>query len=125
MCDTPYGFCEMVSFQKPGIAYGKPPIVIADKNDFKIDTFIGNITCAHRTNVLYVQPELHEVERNDDSTTAQNITKKEVSEELDVKCKILTNGQQYVFPKGAGTEPPVREKLLIQRKSNNCKELNQ
>ena len=37
-----------------GIAYGKPPIVIVDNDDFKIDTLTGNASGAHRTNVLYV-----------------------------------------------------------------------
>ena len=32
-----------------------------------------------------------------------------MSKELNVKCKELTNVQQYVCPRGAGTEPPVRE----------------
>ena len=79
-----------------GIAYGKPPIVIVDNGDFKIDTLTGNASGAHRTNVLYVQPESYEEESNNGSLTAQNVTKKEVSKELIVKCKELTNVQQHV-----------------------------
>ena len=40
-----------------GIAYGKPPIVIVDNNNFKTDTLIGNASGAHRINVLYVPAE--------------------------------------------------------------------
>ena len=48
--------------------------------------------------MLYVQPELHEEESNNDSTTAQNITKMEVSKELDVKREELKDVQKYVCP---------------------------
>ena len=85
------------------MAYGKPPIVIVDNNNFKTDMLTGNASGAHRTNVLYVQPESYEEESNNSSTTAENFIKKEVSKELNVKCKELTNVQQYVCPRGAGT----------------------
>jgi len=39
------------------IADSKPAIVIVDNDDFKIDTMTGSATGAHRTNVMYVQPE--------------------------------------------------------------------
>ena len=54
----------------------------------------GNASGAHRTNVLYMQPESYEEESNNGSRTAQNVTKKDVSKELNVKCKELTNVQQ-------------------------------
>ena len=76
------------------IVYGKPPIVIANNDSFKTDTLTGNATGANQTNVLYVQPELHEEESNNDSTTAQNITTKEVSKELDVKRDELKDVQK-------------------------------
>ena len=79
-----------------GIAYEKSPIVIVDNNDFKIDTLTGNASGANQMNVLYVQPESYEEESNNGSLTAQNVTKKEVSKELIVKCKELTNVQQHV-----------------------------
>lgn len=44
------------------IADGKPAIVIIDNDDFKIDTLTGNSTGAHRTNVMYVQPESYKKE---------------------------------------------------------------
>ena len=56
-----------------------------------------------------MQSELYEDRSNDDSTTPQNATKKEVEKELHVKCKELTNVQQYVCFRGAGAEPPVRK----------------
>ena len=40
-----------------GIAYGKPPIIIVDNNDFKIDALTGNASGAHRTTMLYMQPD--------------------------------------------------------------------
>ena len=94
------------------ITYGKPPVVIVDNDDFKIDTLTGNASGAHRTNVLYVQPEEYEEKRDTDPPMiVKDITKKEVSEELDVKCKELTAVQQYVLPPGADREPPIRERV--------------
>ena len=80
-----------------------------DNDGFNIDTLIGIATGAHQTNVLYVQPESYEEESKDDSTTAKNVTKKEVSKDFNVKCKELTNVQQSACPGAAGTEPPVRK----------------
>ena len=76
-----------------------------DNNDLKIGMITGNASGSHQTNVLYMQPESDEEESNNGSTTAQNVTKKDVN----VKYKELTNVQQYVCPQGAGTEPPVKE----------------
>ena len=56
--------------------------------------------------------QIVKAEINDDSTTAQNVTKKEVSRELDVKCKDFTNVKQYVCPQGAATEPAVMETVV-------------
>ena len=42
------------------IAYGRPAIVVVDNDDFKIDSLTGNATGAHRTNVMFVQPEKYE-----------------------------------------------------------------
>ena len=92
-----------------GIAYENPPIVVVDNDDFKTDMLTGNASCAHWTNVLYVQPRSYEEESNNDSATAQNVTKKEVSKKLNVKCEKLTKLQEYVCLWEAGSEPPVRE----------------
>lgn len=80
-----------------GIAYGKPPIVIVDNDDFKIDTLTGNANGAHRTNVLYVQPESYEEKRNDVPSIIQSTNKKEMSNQLEEKCKELTSVQQYPY----------------------------
>ena len=55
-----------IAYNKPAIVfvdnddfkYFKPAIVIVDNDDFKIDTLTGNANGAHRTNVLYVQPDI-------------------------------------------------------------------
>ena len=62
-----------------GIAADKPPIVIVDNDDFKIDTLTGNADGAHRTNVLYVQPESYEEERVDAPETIRHTNKKEIT----------------------------------------------
>lgn len=80
-----------------------------DNDYLKIDMLTGNATGAHRINVLYMQLESYEKEGNNDSTTAQDVTKRKMSKELDMKCKELTNMQQYVCHQRATTEPPVRE----------------
>ena len=59
---------------------------------------------------------------NDDSATAQNVTKKEVSKELDVKCKELIYTPQYVRYRGAGTKPPVR-KTVTQSKGGQLPQI--
>ena len=80
-----------------------------DNDYLKIDMLTSNATGAHRINVLYMQLESYEKEGNNDSTTAQDVTKRKMSKELDMKCKELTNMQQYVCHQRAATEPPVRE----------------
>ena len=41
----------------PEFADWKPAILIVNKDDYKVDTVIGKATGAHRTNVMFVQPE--------------------------------------------------------------------
>ena len=53
----------------PAITCGTPPIVIVDKDNFKIDMLSGNATGVHGRIALYVQPESHKEESNDDSVT--------------------------------------------------------
>ena len=107
-----------------GIAYDNPPIVIVDNDDFKIYMLTGNASCAHRTNVLYVQPRLYEEESKNDSTTAQNVTKKEVSKKLNVKCEDLTKLQEYVCLREAGSETSVRE-TVTQSKGGQRSQIDQ
>ena len=42
------------------IANKIPAIVVVDNDDFKVDSLTGNSSHAHRTNVMYVQPEYTE-----------------------------------------------------------------
>ena len=86
-----------------------------DNDDFEIDPLTTDATGAYQTNVLCMQIDSYEEESNNDSTTAQNVTKKEMSKEMDVKCKELTKGQQYVCPRGAGSEPPLRETVALSK----------
>ena len=90
-----------------GIAYGKPAMVIVDNDDFKIDTLTGNAQGAHRSNVLYVQPETYEIDCKETTAVTSN-TKKVLTRQLEEKCKELTDVRQYVCPQGASNEPPVR-----------------
>ena len=95
-----------------GIASGKPAMVIVDNDDFKIDTLTGNASGAHRTNVLYVQPEEYEEEIcADPMVSVKGLTKKSISEDLAVKCKELTTVTAYVCPPNSSNDPPVRERV--------------
>ena len=44
-------FCPME------ISEGSPCVVVVDNDDFKSDTLTGDATAAHRTNVMFIQPE--------------------------------------------------------------------
>jgi hypothetical protein len=79
------------------IADGKPAIVIIDNDDFKIDTMTGNATGAHRTNVMFVQPESYE-KKPEEEPAARLIKKKEISAQLKQKCAELTQVHQYRSP---------------------------
>ena len=89
------------------IADGKPSIVIIDNDDFKYDTMTGNATRAHRTNVMYVQPENYE-KKSEEEPAARVIKKKEISAQLKQKCAELNQVQQYRCPPGSNSEPPAR-----------------
>ena len=94
------------------IADGKPAIVIIDNDDFKIDTMTGSITGAHRTNVMFVQPQ--EYEKKPDDNPPAKIAKKEISSQLKEKCADLTKVQQYRCPPGTKSEPTAREKVELE-----------
>ena len=89
------------------IADGKPAIVIVDNDDFKIDTATGNAAGAHRTNVMFVQPETDE-RKADEEPAASLIKKKDISAQLKQKCAELSEVNQYRCPAGSNSEPPVR-----------------
>ena len=100
-----------------GIAKYKPPIVIVDNDDFKIDTLTGSASCAHRTNVLYVQPESYE--EKEDLEASIEIDKKKMAKDLTEKCKNLTKVEPYVYPLGADKEPPVR--AIVEKPQNGTR----
>ena len=53
------------------IADSKPAIMIIDNDDFKIDTMTGNSSGAHRTNVMFVQPESYERKQDEEQAAPQ------------------------------------------------------
>jgi hypothetical protein len=67
--------------------------VVVDNDDFKIDSLTGNATGAHRTNVMFVQPEKYE-EKPEKSDT-RHTKKKKISEQLSQMCAELTHVHQY------------------------------
>ena len=92
------------------IADTKPAIMIIDNDDFNIDTMTGDSTGAHRTNVMYVQPESYEKKTGENH--AETLTKKkEISAQLKRKCAELTKVCQYRCPPGSKSEPPVRPRV--------------
>ena len=88
------------------IAYGRPAIVVVDNDDFKIDSLTGNATGAHRTNVMFVQPEKYE--KKPDKSDTRHTKKKEISEQLSQMCAELTHVHQYKCPAGSKSEPSAR-----------------
>lgn len=89
------------------ITDNKPAIVIVDNDDFKIDTMTGNAKAAHRTNVMFVQPENYE-RKSDDEPATRPMTKKQISAQLKQKCADMTQVYQYRCPPGSNSEPPIR-----------------
>ena len=92
------------------IADSKPAIMIIDNDDFKIDTMTGNSSGAHRTNVMFVQPESYE-RKQDEEQAARVTKKKEISAQLKQKCAELTKVHQYRCPSGSKSEPPARTRV--------------
>ncbi|KAK5899993.1 hypothetical protein CesoFtcFv8_009411 [Champsocephalus esox] len=92
------------------IADSKPAIVIVDNDDFKIDTLTGNSTGAHRTNLMFLQPESYE-KKPDEEPAIRLIKKKEISAQLKQKCMELTNVHQYRCPPGSKSESPARTRV--------------
>ena len=99
------------------LAEGKPAICICDNDDFVCDTLTGESKGAHKTNVMYMQPE-HYFEKELNQLKPTVIKKKEVTQKLKQKCEILTNIVQYVCPPGASSEPPIRSRVKLH--SDNC-----
>ena len=95
----------------PEIADGKPAIMIVDNDDFKVDTVSGNATGAHRTNVMFVQPESYE--KKPDEEPPAKIAKKDISAQLKRACHDLTQVKQYRCPPGSKSEPPARSRIEL------------
>lgn len=93
----------------PEIADSKPGIVIVDNDDFKLDTMTGSAAGAHRTNVMYVQPDSYE--RKPDEVPVARLAKKQISEQLTQKCGDMTHVHQYRCPLGSTSEPPIRARV--------------
>ena len=81
-----------------------PAVVIVDNDDFKMDTVTGNAACAHRTNVMYVQPITIEkkIERTDERIKDASVLSKTL--------KTISTGLEKVPPYKTvnNSEPPVR-----------------
>ena len=82
---------------------------IVDNDDFKVDTLTGNSQKAHRTNVMFVQPECIENKSDRHNTDSAPKTKSEISKELEGRAADLTHVTPYRLPRGASSEPPIRE----------------
>ena len=93
------------------IADGKPAIMIVDNDDFKVDTVWGKATGAHRTNVMFVQPESYE--KKPDEEPPAKIAKKDISAQLKRACHDLTQVKQYRCPPGSKSEPPARSRIEL------------
>lgn len=93
----------------PEIADSKPAVVIVDNDDFKLDTMTGSAAGAHRTNVMFVQPESYE--RKPNEVPFARLAKKQISEQLTRKCGEITHVQQYRCPPGSTSEPPIRARV--------------
>ena len=91
----------------PEIADGKPTIFILDNDDFKVDTVSGKATGAHRTNILFVQPESYEKKPD------AKIAKKDISAQLKQAGHDLTQVRQYRCPPGSKSEPPARSRIEL------------
>ena len=93
------------------VANNIPAIVVVDNDDFKIDTTTGNASGAHRTNVMFVQPERYE--KSTLNNPSIKLPKKELSLKLKTKCADLTEVRQYITPHSMTSEPPVREQTEV------------
>ena len=61
---------------------GKVPCVaVVDNDDFKSDTLTGDATAAHRTNVMFIQPE--DLEVNPDDSIDRNVDKTVITQTIE------------------------------------------
>ena len=89
------------------IAHGVATICIVDNDDFKIDTLTGKSQQAHRTNVMFVQPQ--RIERNVNIENSSWKNKAEISKALKQKAAELTSVTPYRASREVSSEPPIRK----------------
>lgn len=87
------------------VAFGKPAIAIVDNDDFKSDTLTG-AGQAHRTNVMFVQPEIFD-EPSENREDRAHLTAQFLSSSL----KEIGSDMQQVIPYKTFKrgEPPIRK----------------
>ena len=86
------------------LAHGVPAIAIVDNDDFKMDTLTGAGQKAHRTNVMYVQPE-HLTQR----LPTNDLSHLNVSDELKRIGSEMQTAEPYKSTKKA--DLPVRQNI--------------
>ena len=84
-----------------------PAICVVDNDDFRIDTLTGESKQAHRTNVMFVQPEAIENKVGEIINLDQRQSKKELSQKLQEEVEEIISVKQYSVPKNASSEPPI------------------
>ena len=89
------------------IANGVPVICIADNDDFKIDTLTGRSRQAHRTNVMFVQPQRIEHKSDVNVENSSGTNKAEISTALKHKAAELTSVAPYRAPRTVSSEPLI------------------
>ena len=89
------------------LADGFPAIAIVDNDDFKMDTLTGAGAKAHRTNVMYVQPE-----RLTKLVPPNDLSDVNVSDELKRIGSEMQSVEPYKPTKKA--EPPVRQRVTYE-----------
>ena len=90
----------------PELAFGKPAVAVVDNDDFNSDTLTG-AGQAHRTNVMFVQPETFDepLENQEDRTQM-------TPQFLSTSLKEIGSDMQHVIPYKTVKrgEPPIRER---------------
>ena len=99
------------------LADGFPAIAIVDNDDFKMDTLTGNGSKAHRTNVMYVQPERY---MSYIGLPPSNISQLNPSGELKRIALEMQGVEPYKTTFKA--EPPVRQNVINNETHNEMKQ---
>ena len=93
------------------IANKIPAIVVVDNDDFKVDSLTGNSSHAHRTNVMYVQPEYTESKDNDPKERNKD------ARLISNKLKSISNNMEKIPPYETvkSSEPSMRSEPDIDK----------